>query len=88
MLPMLEKRRTLAGVMSWIGLGILVLTMVLVRNENLIGVTCFGLICLIYEIHRAHTAGQKWTTGLLRVSVGWWNDGTDLERLVEALAEL
>jgi len=27
-------------------------------------------------------------TGLLRVSVGWWNDGTDLERLVEALAEL
>jgi len=27
-------------------------------------------------------------TGLLRVSVGWWNDGSDLERLVEALAEL
>jgi len=26
--------------------------------------------------------------GLLRVSVGWWNDETDLERLVEALAEL
>jgi L-cysteine/cystine lyase len=25
-------------------------------------------------------------TGLLRVSVGWWNDGSDLERLVEALA--
>jgi L-cysteine/cystine lyase len=27
-------------------------------------------------------------TGLLRVSVGWWNDGSDLERLVEALAEI
>ena len=27
-------------------------------------------------------------TGLLRVSVGWWNDGSDLERLVEALASL
>jgi L-cysteine/cystine lyase len=27
-------------------------------------------------------------TGLLRASVGWWNDGSDLERLVEALAEL
>jgi L-cysteine/cystine lyase len=27
-------------------------------------------------------------TGLLRVSVGWWNDGSDLERLVEALADL
>jgi L-cysteine/cystine lyase len=27
-------------------------------------------------------------TGLLRVSVGWWNDGSDLERLVEALAAL
>jgi L-cysteine/cystine lyase len=26
-------------------------------------------------------------TGLLRASVGWWNDGSDLERLVEALAE-
>jgi L-cysteine/cystine lyase len=26
--------------------------------------------------------------GLLRVSVGWWNDGSDLERFVEALAEL
>jgi len=25
-------------------------------------------------------------TGLLRVSVGWWNDGSDFERLVEALA--
>jgi L-cysteine/cystine lyase len=25
-------------------------------------------------------------TGLLRASVGWWNDGSDLERLVEALA--
>ena len=24
-------------------------------------------------------------TGLLRVSVGWWNDGSDLERLVEGL---
>jgi L-cysteine/cystine lyase len=27
-------------------------------------------------------------TGLLRVSVGWWNDGSDLERLVEALAAI
>jgi L-cysteine/cystine lyase len=27
-------------------------------------------------------------TGLLRASVGWWNDGSDLERLVEALAEI
>jgi selenocysteine lyase/cysteine desulfurase len=27
-------------------------------------------------------------TGLLRASVGWWNDGSDLERLVEALAVL
>jgi L-cysteine/cystine lyase len=27
-------------------------------------------------------------TGLLRASVGWWNDGSDLERLVETLAEL
>lgn len=27
-------------------------------------------------------------TGLLRVSVGWWNDGSDLERLVESLADL
>jgi selenocysteine lyase/cysteine desulfurase len=27
-------------------------------------------------------------TGLLRASVGWWNDGSDLERLVEALAEV
>jgi selenocysteine lyase/cysteine desulfurase len=27
-------------------------------------------------------------TGLLRVSIGWWNDGSDLERLVESLAEL
>jgi L-cysteine/cystine lyase len=25
-------------------------------------------------------------TGLLRASVGWWNDGSDLERLVESLA--
>jgi L-cysteine/cystine lyase len=25
-------------------------------------------------------------TGLVRVSVGWWNDGSDLERLVEGLA--
>ena len=25
-------------------------------------------------------------TGLVRASVGWWNDGSDLERLVEALA--
>lgn len=27
-------------------------------------------------------------TGLLRASVGWWNDGSDLERLVEGLASL
>jgi L-cysteine/cystine lyase len=27
-------------------------------------------------------------TGLLRASVGWWNDGSDLERLAEGLAEL
>lgn len=27
-------------------------------------------------------------TGLLRVSVGWWNDGSDLERLVEGLASV
>jgi L-cysteine/cystine lyase len=27
-------------------------------------------------------------TGLLRVSVGWWNDESDLDRLVEALAAL
>jgi L-cysteine/cystine lyase len=27
-------------------------------------------------------------TGLLRASVGWWNDGSDLERLVEALAAI
>lgn len=26
------------------------------------------------------------TVGTLRASVGWWNDGSDLERLVEALA--
>jgi hypothetical protein len=25
-------------------------------------------------------------TVLLRASVGWWSDGSDLERLVEALA--
>lgn len=27
-------------------------------------------------------------TGFLRASVGWWNDGSDLERLVEGLAAL
>jgi L-cysteine/cystine lyase len=27
-------------------------------------------------------------TGLLRASVGWWNDGSDLERLAEGLAEI
>jgi selenocysteine lyase/cysteine desulfurase len=27
-------------------------------------------------------------TGLLRASVGWWNDERDLDRLVEALAAL
>jgi selenocysteine lyase/cysteine desulfurase len=27
-------------------------------------------------------------TGLLRASVGWWNDGSDLDRLVEGLAAL
>jgi L-cysteine/cystine lyase len=27
-------------------------------------------------------------TGLLRASVGWWNDGSDLERLVEGLAAI
>jgi L-cysteine/cystine lyase len=27
-------------------------------------------------------------TGLVRASVGWWNDGSDLERLVEGLASL
>jgi selenocysteine lyase/cysteine desulfurase len=27
-------------------------------------------------------------TGLVRASVGWWNDGSDLERLVEGLAML
>jgi L-cysteine/cystine lyase len=27
-------------------------------------------------------------TGLVRASVGWWNDGSDLERLVEGLAVL
>ena len=27
-------------------------------------------------------------TGLLRASVGWWNDESDLDRLVEALAAL
>ena len=27
-------------------------------------------------------------TGLLRASVGWWNDGSDLERLAEGLEEL
>jgi L-cysteine/cystine lyase len=27
-------------------------------------------------------------TGLIRASVGWWNDGSDLERLVEALASI
>lgn len=27
-------------------------------------------------------------TSLLRASVGWWNDGSDLERLAEGLAEL
>ena len=27
-------------------------------------------------------------TGLIRASVGWWNDGSDLERLVEGLASL
>jgi L-cysteine/cystine lyase len=27
-------------------------------------------------------------TGLLRASVGWWNDGSDLERLAEGLADL
>ena len=27
-------------------------------------------------------------TGLLRVSIGWWNDDSDLERLVEGLAAL
>jgi selenocysteine lyase/cysteine desulfurase len=27
-------------------------------------------------------------TSLLRASVGWWNDGSDLERLAEGLEEL
>lgn len=27
-------------------------------------------------------------TGLLRASIGWWNDGSDLERVVEGLASL
>ena len=27
-------------------------------------------------------------TGLLRASVGWWNDGSDLERLAEGLEEI
>ena len=27
-------------------------------------------------------------TGLLRASVGWWNDGSDLERLAEGLADV
>jgi len=27
-------------------------------------------------------------TGLLRASVGWWNDDSDLERLVEGLPAL
>jgi selenocysteine lyase/cysteine desulfurase len=27
-------------------------------------------------------------TGLLRASVGWWNDESDLVRLVDALSEL
>jgi len=27
-------------------------------------------------------------TGLIRASVGWWNDGSDLERLVDALASI
>ncbi len=27
-------------------------------------------------------------TGLLRASIGWWNDGSDLERLVEGLAAI
>ena len=27
-------------------------------------------------------------TGLVRASIGWWNDGSDLERLVEGLASL
>jgi len=27
-------------------------------------------------------------TGLLRASIGWWNDGSDLERLVDGLAAL
>jgi selenocysteine lyase/cysteine desulfurase len=26
-------------------------------------------------------------TGLVRVSVGWWNDDDDLERLLDALRE-
>src|SRR5262249_22038443 len=27
-------------------------------------------------------------TGTLRASVGWWNDGSDIERLVEGLAAI
>ena len=27
-------------------------------------------------------------TGLLRASIGWWNDSSDLERLVNGLAAL
>jgi L-cysteine/cystine lyase len=27
-------------------------------------------------------------TGLLRASIGWWNDGSDLERLAEGLEDL
>ncbi len=50
------------------GLAVLVLTMVLVRNETMIGVACFGLVCLIYEISRVRKTDQKIWKGLLKIS--------------------
>jgi L-cysteine/cystine lyase len=41
-------------------------------------------VALLYG--RGVVARELPGTGLVRVSIGWWNDGSDLERLVEGLA--
>ncbi len=50
------------------GLAVLVTTMALVRNETMIGVACFSLVCLVYESVRARAAGRPIWKGLLRES--------------------
>jgi L-cysteine/cystine lyase len=43
-------------------------------------------VAALYE--RGVVVRELPNTGLVRASVGWWNDGSDLERLVEGLAAL